>query len=70
MRPREVRRSSPMNIRLLPALALLLGFTLARPAHAGDTRYRDHMRNARYGEIVVVTGGPFRFVGMFTTRSA
>jgi hypothetical protein len=52
-----------MNTRLLPALALLLGFTLARPAHADDTRYRDHMRNARYGEIVVVTGGPFRFVG-------
>ena len=53
-----------MNIRLLPLFALLFGLTAApRPAHADDVRYRDHMRGARYGEIVVVTGGPFQFVG-------
>lgn len=38
---------------LLPALH-------AEPARVGS---RDHVRNARYGEIVVVTGGPFRFTG-------
>jgi hypothetical protein len=52
-----------MNIRLLPLLAVFCGLGISTLAQADDVRARDHMRNARYGEIVVVTGGPFQFVG-------
>jgi hypothetical protein len=55
-----------MNIspfRVLAAGSLLVLSSLL-PAHGAEhIAWRDHMRNARYGEIVVVTGGPFQFVG-------
>lgn len=32
-------------------------------ANAHASKERTHMRNARYGEIIIVTGGPFNFTG-------
>jgi len=55
-----------MNISPLRVLAAgsLLVLSSLLPAQAAERiAWRDHMRNARYGEIVVVTGGPFQFVG-------
>jgi len=44
---------------VLFATLIAIHFATAAEKIAG----RDHMRNARYGEILVVTGGPFQFVG-------
>lgn len=50
-------------MRSLPLASLVL-LSLASLAHAtGDTRTRDNMRNARYGEIIIVKGGPLQFTG-------
>jgi hypothetical protein len=49
--------------RLLAAGTLVVLSSLLPAQAAERIAWRDHMRNARYGEIVVVTGGPFQFVG-------
>lgn len=51
-------------MKSLLAFATVL-LTLAIAAHAAEpaARVRDNMRNARYGEIVTVKGGPFMFTG-------
>jgi haloalkane dehalogenase len=53
--------------RLLAASAVSLICLSCTTTHAdnaqGVSRERDHMRNARYGEIVPVTGGPIHFTG-------
>ena len=41
----------------------LLTLVTTRAAITGNEAVRDHMRGARYGEIIVVTGGPFSFTG-------
>jgi hypothetical protein len=50
-----------MRFLLLSALALACVLPTA-PA-ADSPRARDHMRGARYGEVIVVTGGPLHFTG-------
>ncbi len=45
---------------LLVIIVALFCFTSTQ---AQDVRERDNMRNARYGEIIVVTGGPLNFTG-------
>jgi len=50
-------------MRILPALAALLCFSSLISVQAQTIRSRDHMRNARYGEILIVKGGPFNFIG-------
>jgi len=48
----------------LVAVALTLVSLLSASADiVGNTGFRDHMRNARYGEIIVLKGGPFSFTG-------
>ncbi len=51
-----------------PTSFITVALTLASllPASAdivGHTAFRDHMRNARYGEILILKGGPFSFIG-------
>jgi len=43
-------------------LAVLAALAIGA-ANASDMRERKHMRNQRYGEIIIVTGGPFWFTG-------
>lgn len=47
----------------LSLLRLSCTTTASTPAAAANVRERGHMRNARYGEIIVVTGGPIHFTG-------
>lgn len=50
-------------MRILPIATLVL-FALTSLAPATESmRTRNNMRNARYGEIILVKGGPFRFTG-------
>lgn len=49
-----------MRIPLLSALAVLL---VIPAAQAGEIRSSKEMWNARYGEIVPITGGPLMFTG-------
>jgi len=50
-------------MRILPLATLtLLAFTSLTHA-TSDMRTRDNMRNARYGEIIVVKGGPIHYTG-------
>jgi hypothetical protein len=59
---RASRRRRAMLARLpLVAVALVLGAPLVQAAP--EYAQRSHLRNARYGEILVVTGGPFSFTG-------
>jgi len=54
----------PLQFIRTRAFALLIGLAILPSIPAAEkTGARDHMRNARYGEILVVTGGPFEFVG-------
>jgi hypothetical protein len=52
----------PMNF--LRCLIGLLALAAIHSSSAADAvRTRDHLRGTRYGEIIVVTGGPLTFVG-------
>lgn len=49
-----------------PLVAVALTFVSLLSVSAdivGHVGFRDHMRNARYGEIIVIKGGPFSFTG-------
>ncbi len=49
---------------LFSSLAILPLFAAGDdPAEPGSTRTRDHLRGERYGEVIVVRGGPFVFTG-------
>lgn len=47
----------------LAAAFFLLTLVTSSAAITGSEGVRDHMRGARYGEIIVVAGGPFSFAG-------
>ena len=54
------------TLRSLSALCLsaCIGAMCFPPsASAGEFKMHEGFRNKRYGEIILVTGGPFRFVG-------
>ncbi|MBX9578477.1 MAG: hypothetical protein K2W97_08405 [Chthoniobacterales bacterium] len=44
-------------------LAIIAALLFLTSTHAQQVKERDNMRNARYGEIIVITGGPFNFTG-------
>lgn len=53
-----------MTTRLAFLLMAATLLTLAEsPAESGNMRTRDNMRGQRYGEVIVVRGGPFVFTG-------
>lgn len=52
-----------MKPYLLSFLAIVLILSCLASTHAQQVKERDNMRNARYGEIIVVTGGPLNFTG-------
>lgn len=53
-----------MTTRLAFLLMAATLLTLAEsPAETGNMRTRDNMRGQRYGEVIVVRGGPFVFTG-------
>ena len=43
--------------------SILVAFFLLAAVHAQVVKERTNMHGARYGEIIVVTGGPFNFTG-------
>lgn len=45
------------------SLSLLIALLSFCSICAQDIKVRDNMRNARYGEIILVTGGPIHFIG-------
>jgi hypothetical protein len=47
----------------LPAVVSLLLIVSASAEITGGEGIRDHMRGTRYGEIILITGGPFSFTG-------
>ena len=52
-----------MKSYLLSFLVIILTLSCLTSTHAQQVKERDNMRNARYGEIIVVTGGPYNFTG-------
>jgi len=52
-----------MKPDLHPLLAIILALSFISSTHAQQVKKRDNMRNARYGEIILVTGGPLNFTG-------
>ena len=44
-------------------LVIILVVACFSSTYAQDIKVRDNMRNARYGEIILVTGGPLNFTG-------
>jgi hypothetical protein len=57
-------RLNAMNRTLVRTIFVALSLAAIHAATAAETvRTRDHMRNQRYGEVLVVTGGPFNFAG-------
>ncbi len=61
MQPRFLCRQAS-SLAVLCALAATALFSAPLSAQSG-MRERKHMRGERYGEILVVTGGPFQFTG-------
>ncbi len=57
------RKNSFMKTYLQSFLAIIIAFSYLFSAHAQEEKVRDNMRNARYGEIILVTGGPLNFIG-------
>ncbi len=52
-----------ITLSLLTVALALCPFRPLTAAISDDVGSRDHMRGVRYGEIIVVTGGPIHFVG-------
>ncbi len=50
-------------MRSLPLLLTALIMAASLSAASAQMRERTHLRNARYGEILLVKGGPFQFLG-------
>lgn len=52
-----------MKPYLTSLLAIITALSCLSLTHAQQARERDNMCDARYGEIIVVTGGPLNFTG-------